>query len=98
MGLKTLVLELNELCPPLLDRFIAEGHLPNFEKLKQGGATFVTHTDDESLEPWVQWVSFHTGLTQDAHQITELDQGHILEQPSLWDKLAEDGQTSLVFG
>ena len=98
MGLKTLVLELNELCPPLLDRFIAEGHLPNFEKLKQGGATFVTHTDDESLEPWVQWVSFHTGLTQDAHQITELDQGHILKQPSLWDKLAEDGQTSLVFG
>ena len=98
MGLKTLVLELNELCPPLLDRFIAEGHLPNFKKLKQGGSTFVTHTDDESLEPWVQWVSFHTGLSQDAHQITELDQGHILTQPSLWDQLAEDGQTSLVFG
>ena len=98
MALNTLVLELNELCPPLLDRFIAEGHLPNFKKLKQGGDAFVTYTDDESLEPWVQWVSFHTGLKQDAHQITELDQGHKITQPSLWDKLADDGQSSLVFG
>lgn len=98
MSLKTLVLELNELCPPLLDRFIKEGHLPNFKKLKSEGRSFITHTEDESLEPWVQWVSFHTGLSQESHQITELDQGHKVAQPSLWDMLAEDGQTSLVFG
>ena len=37
-----LVLELNELCTPLLDRFMAEGLLPNVARLRAESARFTT--------------------------------------------------------
>ena len=34
MARRVVVLELNELCPPLIDRFMASGDLPNFARLR----------------------------------------------------------------
>jgi len=93
-----LVLELNELCPPIIDRMMDDGELPNFRKLHKSSDVYVTHTDDPTLEPWVQWPTFHTGQTEHVHGATELDEGHLIKTPRIWDALAEDGIDSIVFG
>lgn len=93
-----IVLELNELCPPILDRMMAEGRLPNFKSLHAKSDVYVTHTDDPSLEPWVQWPSFHTGQPESVHGAAELDQGHMIDQKRIWDVLADQGLSSVVFG
>ena len=93
-----LVLELNELCPPILNRMMDAGDLPNFRKLHDSSDVYVTHTDDPTLEPWVQWPSFHTGQPESVHGAQELDEGHIIQTPRIWDRLAETGVDSIVFG
>ena len=93
-----LMMELNELCPPIIDRMMGQGELPNFKALHSRSDVHVTWTDDADLEPWVQWVTLHTGKTQAVHGATQLDEGHRIELPRVWDMLAERGLTSLVFG
>lgn len=93
-----IVLELNELCPPILDRMMASGELPNFKTLHDSADAYVTHTDDPTLEPWVQWPTFHTGQPESVHGAKELDEGHLITSRRIWDTLAEDGVESLVFG
>lgn len=93
-----LVLELNELCPPIIEKMMAEGELPNFRKLHDKSDVYVTHTDDPTLEPWVQWPTFHTGQTEAVHGAKELDEGHLIKTRRIWDALAEQGQDSLIFG
>ena len=92
------MMELNELCPPILDRMMARGQLPNFKSLHGCSDVHVTWTDDNDLEPWVQWVTLHTGKTQHVHGATQLDEGHRIDLPRVWDMLAERGLTSLIFG
>lgn len=93
-----LVLELNELCPPILERMIAADQLPNFKKLRDSSEVFVTRTDDPTLEPWVQWPTFHTGQPESVHGAAELDEGHLIKPARVWDTLAESGVESVVFG
>lgn len=93
-----LVLELNELCPPIIERMLAQGELPNFRALFETSETYVTHTDDPTLEPWVQWPSFHTGKPESVHGAQELDEGHLIKTRPIWDELAEAGIDSLIFG
>ncbi len=93
-----LMMELNELCPPILDRMMARGDLPNFKALHSRSDVHVTWTDDADLEPWVQWVTLHTGQRQDVHGAKELDEGYRVDLPRVWDSLAGRGFRSLVFG
>lgn len=91
------MMELNELCPPIIDRMMAAGDLPNFKRLHAKSDVHVTWTDEPDLEPWVQWVTLHTGKTQDVHGAKELDEGHRIKLPRVWDVLAQRGHTSMVF-
>lgn len=93
-----LVLELNELCPPILDRMMAAGELPNFQALHARSDVHVTWTDDKDLEPWVQWVTLHTGCKQEVHGAKELDEGYKIKTPRIWDTLDGMGYSTLVFG
>jgi hypothetical protein len=93
-----LVLELNELCPPIIDRMMAAGELPNFKQLHEKSDVRVTWTDDEDLEPWVQWVTLHTGRGQEVHGARELDEGYRVDLPRVWDTLGDRGYGALVFG
>jgi hypothetical protein len=97
-GGPVIVLELNELCPPILSRMMARGDLPNFSRLHARSDVHVTWTDDQDLEPWVQWVTLHTGERQDVHGAKELDEGYRIDVPRIWDQLAERGVSSLIFG
>lgn len=93
-----ILLELNELCPAIIDRMMAAGRLPNFKYLHETSETWITHTSDPTLEPWVQWPSFHTGQPQSVHGANNLDEGHLLTTRRIWDELAEAGRDSVIFG
>lgn len=86
---RLILLEFNELCPSLIDKFIGEGVLPNFKKLKEASETFVTHTDEEFLEPWIQWVTLHTGVPVSEHHIMDLDEANKLNHKPFWDDVAD---------
>lgn len=95
---RMMILEFNELSPRLLDQFMAGGFLPNFSRLYRRSDVYTTTTDDEHLEPWVQWISFHCGVAGDVHGVRELDQGHTVTHPAMWDVAAQHGLSAVVFG
>jgi len=59
-----LMLELNELSPVLLEKFMSSGDLPNFSRLYE--SSVVRRTDAAEappyLEPWIQWPTVHFGV------------------------------------
>ena len=100
MSHRVILLEFNELTPTLLDRFLAEGQLQNFKRFYDESAIYVTDAEASGklLNPWVQWVTVHTGLAADEHGLTELDEGHLLEQPRVWDLASRAGRKVFVCG
>lgn len=82
-----LMLEFNELTPDLMDSFIGEKKLPNFARLRSQAHTFVTDAEEEGerLNPWVQWVTAHTGHSADEHGIIHLDDGAKLKSKNVWE-------------
>jgi hypothetical protein len=87
---RLILLEFNELCPHLVDRFIDEGALPNFKRLRDASETFITHTNDELLEPWTQWVTVHTGVPFSEHGIKDLDEAEKVAHSTFWDRFADE--------
>src|SRR5690349_19082839 len=93
---RVLLLEFNELCPSLLDRWIAEGQLPNFARLRGESVAFVTDADvadPGQLEPWIQWYSIHTGLAYDQHRVFHLTDGSKADHPDIYSTLLNAGRT-----
>ncbi len=100
MANKLVQLEFNELCPSLMDQFISQGHLPNFAALKNQSHVFVTDAQEEqeNLEPWIQWITVHTGLTYAQHGVFDLGDGHKLEVPRVWDLIGRLGKKVWICG
>lgn len=95
-----ILLEFNELTPSLIDRFIAEGHLPNFKRFRDESRAFITEAPERepNLEPWIQWVTVHTGVNQRGHGVFHLDEGHKVTCARVWDVLAEHGHRTWICG
>ena len=100
MQRKIIQLEFNELCPRLMDRFIADGQLPNFARLKNRSYVFTTDAEEKApnLEPWIQWVTVHTGLSFANHGIFDLGDGHKLKVPRIWDIVGQHSQKVWICG
>lgn len=83
MKKKTILLGLNELNFDYVKFYISKGLLPNFKKLFEIQPLIETVSEKEYklLEPWVQWVTIHTGKTFDEHQVFRL--GDIVNNPEL---------------
>ncbi|MGH7044863.1 MAG: hypothetical protein ACREE2_00565 [Stellaceae bacterium] len=91
-----ILLEFNEICPPLLERWIAAGKLPNFAAFYRASQVFTTVADDPDpahLEPWIQWYSIHTGLPYHQHQVFHLTDGPKAGHPDLWHELHRLGKS-----
>lgn len=90
----TILLELNELSPVLTHRFIADGLLPNFERFHEEADTYLTDAGEAPpyLEPWIQWVTVHTGVPRDRHRVMHLDEGHRVPEPFVWELLSRAGR------
>jgi len=93
MSKKLLFLEFNELCPPLLEKWMGEGKLPNFQRFRSDSQAFITEADAEppALEPWIQWYSVHTGLSYDQHRVFHLTDGPTAGHPDVWQIMREAG-------
>lgn len=97
---KLILLEFNELTPKLLDRFIAQGALPNFKRFFDQAHVYTTDAEEsgERLNPWIQWVTVHSGLSYDEHGVFHLNEGHKLTEPCIWDVCSANGQRVWVCG
>ncbi len=94
------VVEFNELVPELMDRFIKRGLLPTFARMRSESQVYVTTVDERPpyLEPWIQWITVHTGQTYAEHQIFNLGDGHKASAKAIWDVVSEAGQTAWICG
>ncbi len=94
------LVEFNELTPRLMSQFMGAGHLPNFKRLYDESRVYVTDAEEqgENLNPWVQWVTIHSGLAAAEHGITQLADGHRLQTKAVWDILSEAGHSVWVCG
>jgi hypothetical protein len=91
-----ILIEFNELCPALLDRWMAEGRLPNFKRFYDASQVYVTEADVSepvNLEPWIQWYSLHTGLPFSDHGVFHLTDGPKAGHRDIWTLLLEHGHS-----
>ncbi len=95
-----ILLEFNELSPALMDTFIGQGYLPNFKLLRDSSQVFMTDAEEvaPNLDPWIQWVTVHSGLSFEQHGIHHLGDGHKLPVKSLWDMIGATAKTVWVCG
>ena len=98
---KSLVLaELNEINFDIVSLYCAKHpKLKNFKKLLQMG---VANTDSEEnyheLEPWVQWVSVHTGKKYSDHQVFRLGDIVKCQDEQIFEVIEKAGKTVGVLG
>ena len=80
---KTILLGLNELNFDYIKFYVNQGLLPNFKKIFeiQHPIETVSEKEYKLLEPWVQWVTIHTGKSYDEHKVFRL--GDIINNPEL---------------
>lgn len=97
---RVIQLEFNELSPVLMKKFISQGHLPNFKKLYEGSQSFITDANEEGfrLNPWIQWVTVHTGKSVDEHGVFRLNQINDYKGNFIWDELSDKGKKSFICG
>jgi hypothetical protein len=95
-----ILLEFNELSPDLMERFMGMGCLPNFQRLHDASEVYITEAEERKweLNPWVQWVTVHSGLNYRDHGIIELDEGRKLDASRVWDVVSAEGFPVCVWG
>lgn len=103
-----LFFEVNEAEKYFLEKFVAQGKLPNFARCIQDGKLLRTRipTWDAGVEkawrhisPWIIWPSVYTGMTPQQHGIVGFgqDTSHIRGR-CVWDVLDEQGIRIGVLG
>ena len=74
MNERLIFVELNEINLDAVDLYLKRGHeLNGFKKILDNGLiTTRSEKEYENLEPWIQWVSVHTGKKFSEHQVFRL--------------------------
>lgn len=91
-----LQIELNEVNFDYVLKYGQHGHLPTLNGLIERHGLTETYSEDryELLEPWIQWVSAHTGLSFAEHSVFRLgDIGEAKGLQQIWEVLEESGIT-----
>ena len=97
---KVIQLELNELSIDVIREMCAAGELPNFNHLLAQWHRRTTTSEEkyELIEPWIQWVTAHTGKSFAAHQVFRLGDLSHLRYQQTWEVLSEQGLSCCVIG
>lgn len=88
-----LLLEFNEVNFDFVSKYADQGHLPNFKSLlgRHGFAETTSEIEYHKLEPWIQWVTAHTGLPFSEHQVFRLGDIVSSDFEQIWEQLARTG-------
>jgi hypothetical protein len=88
---KFIQLEFNEVSRPIIAEMVKQGLLPNFSKIEKSWNRFETESeaDYQCLEPWIQWVTVHTGKSFSEHKIFRLGDSRQLQFKQIWELLSE---------
>src|SRR6266581_1719850 len=88
-----ILLDFNELTPALVERFTRARQLPNFDRFYRESRVFTTDAEEaqDKLNPWIQWVTVHSGLSFAEHGVFHLGDGHKLKRKCVWDLLSDAG-------
>ncbi len=98
---KVLLLEFNEITRTIIDPMIAKGRLPAFQRLLREATWAAPESVDQPphLDPWVTWVTLHTGVPREVHGATVLEQDEsTIHAKRSWDYVVQAGKTVGVFG
>lgn len=97
---RVIQLELNEISYPVLETLMARNELPTFQRINETWQYFETQSETEydKIEPWIQWVTAHTGKTFEEHQIYRLGDAHNLRHKQIWETLSDHGIESGIIG
>lgn len=87
--------ELNELNIELVRKYCELGKMPNFSKILDEFHLLKTNSEEnyDEVEPWIQWVTAHTGLEYSEHKIFRLGDIKGADIPQIYDVLTERGIT-----
>jgi hypothetical protein len=87
------LLELNEINFKFVEKYAELGKLPTFKMFidQHGYAETTSESHYDELEPWIQWVTAHTGKSLAEHGVFRL--GDIVNQDILqiWERLEDSG-------
>ena len=96
-----LIVELNEFNINLLKKGVEKLKLKNIEKILKLTHS-KTYSSDEierhGLDPWVQWVSVHTGQKSSKHKIIRTGDIKKLKFPQIWEILGDKGISTGIWG
>lgn len=90
---QVVLLELNEVNFEYVQSYAARGRLPHFARLiEQHGIVRTTSEESyEKLEPWIQWVTAHTGRSFAEHGVFRLGDIVSRDIPQIWELLEARG-------
>lgn len=96
---KVLLLEINEITWTVIDRLVQEGKLPVFQRMLREGVRSAPVTIERPpyLDPWISWVTLHTGVDRSVHGAAVLGQDDIHAKRT-WDYAIEAGKSVGIFG
>ena len=90
---RLLFLELNELNFEYVEHYAQRGLLPAFSRVLGAHGYARTRSEEiyDHIEPWIQWITVHTGKPYQEHRIFRLGDGPQAGLRQVWDELAERG-------
>ena len=107
-ALSVIFFELNEAEKHFLEAFVAQGKLPNFKRMIDGGALMRTripgwdaseHKAWRTISPWIVWPSVSTGIAPKDHGIVGFGQDtSAIQGKCVWDVLDAHGISTGVLG
>lgn len=98
---KVLLLEFNEITWTVAEPMMKKGKLPNLAAMCAGGTKASPVADEHPpyLDPWITWITLHTGVPRSVHGASVLGQdAHTITAKSTWQYAAEAGRCVGVFG
>ena len=101
MKKRILLIELNEFSEDLLKLGAYKLKLRNIKKLLHLNSRDTTSLDENEhygLDPWVQWVSIHTGKPSEEHKVKHLGDVVNLKKSQIWEKLGDLGYSTGLWG
>jgi hypothetical protein len=97
---KLILLEFNEVNWRIIDPLLARGLMPELARMLEEGVRAAPVSDDlpPFLEPWVTWVTVHTGQPRSAHGVSVLEPPpETLRHRRSWEIIAEAGRSYGIF-